>query len=163
MRGLRNALGLSLFGVDLIVERQTGRCAAIDLNAFPGPAGGAAWRGGGGPAGVAGLQGVVGGESSKGRHSMSSSLGRRAVLYIRKYGTSFPLPTLCLGTPLSCDRFWGGPRLLADMGGPEVTPLSAPPGYEGVPEFFPALLSHIETLLETREREEPPSSPPETP
>ncbi|KYO48949.1 hypothetical protein Y1Q_0023944 [Alligator mississippiensis] len=71
VRGLRNALGLSLFGVDLIVERQTGRCAAIDLNAFP--------------------------------------------------------------------------------------------GYEGVPEFFPALLSHIETLLETREREEPPSSPPETP
>uniref|UniRef100_A0A452HD49 inositol-1,3,4-trisphosphate 5/6-kinase n=1 Tax=Gopherus agassizii TaxID=38772 RepID=A0A452HD49_9SAUR len=36
VRGLRSALGLSLFGVDLIVEKQTGRCAVIDVNAFPG-------------------------------------------------------------------------------------------------------------------------------
>ncbi|XP_074872628.1 inositol-tetrakisphosphate 1-kinase-like [Carettochelys insculpta] len=36
VRGLRAALGLSLFGVDLIVDKQTGRCAAIDVNAFPG-------------------------------------------------------------------------------------------------------------------------------
>uniref|UniRef100_A0A674IIE2 inositol-1,3,4-trisphosphate 5/6-kinase n=1 Tax=Terrapene triunguis TaxID=2587831 RepID=A0A674IIE2_9SAUR len=36
VRALRSALGLSLFGVDLIVEKQTGRCVAIDVNAFPG-------------------------------------------------------------------------------------------------------------------------------
>ncbi|XP_030400199.1 inositol-tetrakisphosphate 1-kinase-like [Gopherus evgoodei] len=36
VRGLRSALGLSLFGLDLIVEKQTGRCAVIDVNAFPG-------------------------------------------------------------------------------------------------------------------------------
>ncbi|XP_067412825.1 inositol-tetrakisphosphate 1-kinase-like [Emydura macquarii macquarii] len=36
VRGLRSALGLSLFGVDLIVDKQTGQCMAIDVNAFPG-------------------------------------------------------------------------------------------------------------------------------
>ncbi|XP_053329066.1 inositol-tetrakisphosphate 1-kinase-like [Spea bombifrons] len=36
VRGLRSALGMSLFGVDLIVDTQSGRCAVIDVNAFPG-------------------------------------------------------------------------------------------------------------------------------
>lgn len=36
VRGLRTSLGLSLFGVDLIVDKQSGRCAAIDVNTFPG-------------------------------------------------------------------------------------------------------------------------------
>ncbi|XP_075464383.1 inositol-tetrakisphosphate 1-kinase-like isoform X3 [Ascaphus truei] len=36
VHGLRDALGMSLFGVDLIVDTQTGRCAVIDVNAFPG-------------------------------------------------------------------------------------------------------------------------------
>ncbi|KAM4640858.1 inositol-tetrakisphosphate 1-kinase-like [Discoglossus pictus] len=36
VEGLQDALGMSLFGVDLIVDTQTGRCAVIDVNAFPG-------------------------------------------------------------------------------------------------------------------------------
>ncbi|XP_069500319.1 inositol-tetrakisphosphate 1-kinase-like [Ambystoma mexicanum] len=36
VRGLQTALGMSLFGVDLIVDKCTGRCAVIDVNAFPG-------------------------------------------------------------------------------------------------------------------------------
>ncbi|KAG8448878.1 hypothetical protein GDO86_015811 [Hymenochirus boettgeri] len=36
VQGLQNALGMSLFGVDIIVDSQTGRCAVIDVNAFPG-------------------------------------------------------------------------------------------------------------------------------
>ncbi|KAM4687141.1 LOW QUALITY PROTEIN: inositol-tetrakisphosphate 1-kinase-like [Rhinophrynus dorsalis] len=36
VQGLQEALGMSLFGVDLIVDTQTGRCAVIDVNAFPG-------------------------------------------------------------------------------------------------------------------------------
>ncbi|KAJ1109099.1 hypothetical protein NDU88_006464 [Pleurodeles waltl] len=36
VRGLQSALGMSLFGVDLIVDTRTGRCAVIDVNAFPG-------------------------------------------------------------------------------------------------------------------------------
>ncbi|XP_053577576.1 inositol-tetrakisphosphate 1-kinase-like [Bombina bombina] len=33
---LQGALGMSLFGVDLIIDTQTGRCVVIDVNAFPG-------------------------------------------------------------------------------------------------------------------------------
>nr|XP_033812138.1 inositol-tetrakisphosphate 1-kinase-like [Geotrypetes seraphini] len=36
VQGLSSALGISLFGVDLIVDMQSGRCAVIDVNAFPG-------------------------------------------------------------------------------------------------------------------------------
>ncbi|NP_001120024.1 uncharacterized protein LOC100144987 [Xenopus tropicalis] len=36
VQGLQEALGMSLFGVDLIVDMQTGRVAVIDVNAFPG-------------------------------------------------------------------------------------------------------------------------------
>ncbi|XP_073497783.1 inositol-tetrakisphosphate 1-kinase-like [Phyllobates terribilis] len=36
VQGLQEALGMSLFGVDLIVDTQSGRCAVIDVNAFPG-------------------------------------------------------------------------------------------------------------------------------
>ncbi|XP_029475966.1 inositol-tetrakisphosphate 1-kinase-like isoform X2 [Rhinatrema bivittatum] len=36
VQGLGSALGISLFGVDLIVDTQSGRCAVIDVNAFPG-------------------------------------------------------------------------------------------------------------------------------
>ncbi|XP_018432401.1 PREDICTED: inositol-tetrakisphosphate 1-kinase-like [Nanorana parkeri] len=36
VQGLQEALGMSLFGIDLIVDTQTGRCAVIDVNAFPG-------------------------------------------------------------------------------------------------------------------------------
>ncbi|OCT66323.1 hypothetical protein XELAEV_180425781mg, partial [Xenopus laevis] len=36
VQGLREALGMSLFGVDLIVDTKTGRVAVIDVNAFPG-------------------------------------------------------------------------------------------------------------------------------
>ncbi|XP_044161949.1 inositol-tetrakisphosphate 1-kinase-like [Bufo gargarizans] len=36
VQGLQDALGMSLFGVDLIVDTQSGRCAVIDVNAFPG-------------------------------------------------------------------------------------------------------------------------------
>ncbi|XP_063794005.1 inositol-tetrakisphosphate 1-kinase-like [Pseudophryne corroboree] len=36
VKGLQEALGMSLFGVDLIVDTQSGRCAVIDVNAFPG-------------------------------------------------------------------------------------------------------------------------------
>ncbi|XP_030074885.1 inositol-tetrakisphosphate 1-kinase isoform X2 [Microcaecilia unicolor] len=36
VQGLSSALGISLFGVDLIVDMQSGHCAVIDVNAFPG-------------------------------------------------------------------------------------------------------------------------------
>ncbi|CAI9553076.1 unnamed protein product, partial [Staurois parvus] len=36
VQGLQEALGMSLFGIDLIVDTQSGRCAVIDVNAFPG-------------------------------------------------------------------------------------------------------------------------------
>ncbi|XP_072285913.1 inositol-tetrakisphosphate 1-kinase-like, partial [Pyxicephalus adspersus] len=36
VQGLRAALGMSLFGIDLIVDTQSGRWAVIDVNAFPG-------------------------------------------------------------------------------------------------------------------------------
>ncbi|KAM5146126.1 inositol-tetrakisphosphate 1-kinase-like [Mantella aurantiaca] len=36
VQGLQEALGMSLFGVDLIVDTQSGRSAVIDVNAFPG-------------------------------------------------------------------------------------------------------------------------------
>ncbi|XP_056396157.1 inositol-tetrakisphosphate 1-kinase-like isoform X2 [Hyla sarda] len=36
VQSLQGALGMSLFGVDLIVDTQSGRCAVIDVNAFPG-------------------------------------------------------------------------------------------------------------------------------
>ncbi|NP_001279947.1 inositol-tetrakisphosphate 1-kinase isoform X1 [Callorhinchus milii] len=35
-RTLRNALGISLFGIDVIINNQTGQHAVIDINAFPG-------------------------------------------------------------------------------------------------------------------------------
>uniref|UniRef100_A0A1A7XPV2 Inositol-tetrakisphosphate 1-kinase n=1 Tax=Iconisemion striatum TaxID=60296 RepID=A0A1A7XPV2_9TELE len=35
-RSLREALGVSLFGIDVIINNQTGQHAVIDLNAFPG-------------------------------------------------------------------------------------------------------------------------------
>ncbi|KAM9324927.1 inositol-tetrakisphosphate 1-kinase-like [Gastrophryne carolinensis] len=36
VQGLQEALGMSLFGIDLIVDTKSGRCAVIDVNAFPG-------------------------------------------------------------------------------------------------------------------------------
>ena len=33
---LRQALGVSLFGIDIIINNQTGQHAVIDINAFPG-------------------------------------------------------------------------------------------------------------------------------
>ncbi|XP_063287298.1 inositol-tetrakisphosphate 1-kinase-like [Pelobates fuscus] len=36
VQSLQEALGMSLFGVDVIVDTQSGRCAVIDVNAFPG-------------------------------------------------------------------------------------------------------------------------------
>uniref|UniRef100_A0A8C0LUU3 Inositol-tetrakisphosphate 1-kinase n=1 Tax=Canis lupus familiaris TaxID=9615 RepID=A0A8C0LUU3_CANLF len=35
-RALRQALGVSLFGIDIIINNQTGQHAVIDINAFPG-------------------------------------------------------------------------------------------------------------------------------
>ncbi|CAL8286770.1 unnamed protein product [Lota lota] len=35
-RSLRQSLGVSLFGIDVIINNQTGQHAAIDINAFPG-------------------------------------------------------------------------------------------------------------------------------
>ncbi|KAJ8409072.1 hypothetical protein AAFF_G00240930 [Aldrovandia affinis] len=35
-RALRQALGVSLFGIDVIISNQTGQHAVIDINAFPG-------------------------------------------------------------------------------------------------------------------------------
>ncbi|KAI1897946.1 hypothetical protein AGOR_G00088530 [Albula goreensis] len=35
-RALRQALGVSLFGIDIIISNQTGQHAVIDINAFPG-------------------------------------------------------------------------------------------------------------------------------
>uniref|UniRef100_A0A3P8QSY7 Inositol-tetrakisphosphate 1-kinase n=1 Tax=Astatotilapia calliptera TaxID=8154 RepID=A0A3P8QSY7_ASTCA len=35
-RSLREALGVSLFGIDVIINNQTGQHAVIDINAFPG-------------------------------------------------------------------------------------------------------------------------------
>lgn len=35
-RSLRRALGVSLFGIDVIINNQTGQHAVIDINAFPG-------------------------------------------------------------------------------------------------------------------------------
>uniref|UniRef100_A0A671NI37 Inositol-tetrakisphosphate 1-kinase n=1 Tax=Sinocyclocheilus anshuiensis TaxID=1608454 RepID=A0A671NI37_9TELE len=35
-RRLRQALGISLFGIDIIINNQTGQNAVIDINAFPG-------------------------------------------------------------------------------------------------------------------------------
>lgn len=35
-RALRRALGVSLFGIDIIINNQTGQHAVIDVNAFPG-------------------------------------------------------------------------------------------------------------------------------
>ncbi|XP_078389483.1 inositol-tetrakisphosphate 1-kinase-like isoform X1 [Cetorhinus maximus] len=35
-RGLQASLGMSLFGVDVIVDNKTGKLAVIDVNAFPG-------------------------------------------------------------------------------------------------------------------------------
>lgn len=35
-RALRQALGVSLFGIDVIINNQTGQHAVIDVNAFPG-------------------------------------------------------------------------------------------------------------------------------
>ncbi|XP_028830765.1 inositol-tetrakisphosphate 1-kinase [Denticeps clupeoides] len=35
-RALREALGVSLFGIDIIINNQTGQHAVIDINAFPG-------------------------------------------------------------------------------------------------------------------------------
>ncbi|XP_028994581.1 inositol-tetrakisphosphate 1-kinase isoform X2 [Betta splendens] len=35
-RALRQALGVSLFGIDVIINNQTGQHAVIDINAFPG-------------------------------------------------------------------------------------------------------------------------------
>ena len=39
-RALRQALGVSLFGIDIIINNQTGQHAVIDINAFPGE-----WKG----------------------------------------------------------------------------------------------------------------------
>ncbi|XP_021561902.1 inositol-tetrakisphosphate 1-kinase [Carlito syrichta] len=36
LRALRQALGVSLFGIDIIINNQTGQHAIIDINAFPG-------------------------------------------------------------------------------------------------------------------------------
>ncbi|XP_025051313.1 inositol-tetrakisphosphate 1-kinase-like [Alligator sinensis] len=69
----------------------------------------------------------------------------------------------CVELPAGSGHEALGQVLARGLTFPLSDPTVCPPGYEGVPEFFPALLSHIETLLETREREEPPSSPPETP
>ncbi|KAI4879098.1 hypothetical protein NFI96_014425, partial [Prochilodus magdalenae] len=38
-RSLRQALGVSLFGIDVIINNQTGQHAVIDINAFPAPEG----------------------------------------------------------------------------------------------------------------------------
>uniref|UniRef100_A0A3Q2P750 inositol-1,3,4-trisphosphate 5/6-kinase n=1 Tax=Fundulus heteroclitus TaxID=8078 RepID=A0A3Q2P750_FUNHE len=38
-RSLRQALGVSLFGIDVIINNQTGQHAVIDINAFPGTRG----------------------------------------------------------------------------------------------------------------------------
>lgn len=38
-RSLRQALGVSLFGIDVIINNQTGQHAVIDVNAFPGRCG----------------------------------------------------------------------------------------------------------------------------
>lgn len=35
-RRLREALSISLFGIDIIIDNQTGQHAVIDINAFPG-------------------------------------------------------------------------------------------------------------------------------
>ena len=35
-KALRQALGVSLFGIDIIINNQTGQHAVIDINAFPG-------------------------------------------------------------------------------------------------------------------------------
>lgn len=38
-KALRQALGVSLFGIDIIINNQTGQHAVIDINAFPGERG----------------------------------------------------------------------------------------------------------------------------
>lgn len=38
-KALRQALGVSLFGIDIIINNQTGQHAVIDINAFPGKKG----------------------------------------------------------------------------------------------------------------------------
>jgi len=38
-RSLRQSLGVSLFGIDVIINNQTGQHAVIDINAFPGKRG----------------------------------------------------------------------------------------------------------------------------
>lgn len=38
-RSLRQTLGVSLFGIDVIINNQTGQHAVIDINAFPGTCG----------------------------------------------------------------------------------------------------------------------------
>lgn len=38
-KALRQALGVSLFGIDVIINNQTGQHAVIDINAFPGEKG----------------------------------------------------------------------------------------------------------------------------
>lgn len=38
-KALRQALGVSLFGIDIIINNQTGQHAVIDINAFPGEKG----------------------------------------------------------------------------------------------------------------------------
>ena len=35
-QSIRRVLGINLLGVDVIVERKTGRCGLIDVNPFPG-------------------------------------------------------------------------------------------------------------------------------
>lgn len=35
-RCLRQTLGVSLFGIDIIISNQTGQHSVIDINAFPG-------------------------------------------------------------------------------------------------------------------------------
>lgn len=44
-RSLRQALGVSLFGIDVIINNQTGQHAVIDINAFPGGCSARAHRG----------------------------------------------------------------------------------------------------------------------
>uniref|UniRef100_A0A3Q2IED1 inositol-1,3,4-trisphosphate 5/6-kinase n=1 Tax=Equus caballus TaxID=9796 RepID=A0A3Q2IED1_HORSE len=75
-RALRQALGVSLFGIDIIINNQTGQHAVIDINAFPGrervlhrppephrhrPAGPERSHGGGGGRGPAEAQQAPGG------------------------------------------------------------------------------------------------------
>ncbi|KFO21381.1 Inositol-tetrakisphosphate 1-kinase [Fukomys damarensis] len=125
-RALRQALGVSLFGIDVIINNQTGQHAVIDINAFPG------------------RQEVLSGQISL--EVVCWQLAdpplmlqawvspKRCVdIHIRVGAMSLMAPAVY------------NPDSPALAGGFFVVFIS---GYEGVSEFFTDLLNHIATVLQ---------------